>query len=150
MLVPWYSPEGKLWRMPAQFIAATPDQALDCDEQRIDACYDGFLCTVCGGAITTSGDRTGWLLGRSVIGGACCTRSAWLSLLSCPRLKEDGRDIPVWRCESKDGYRWDDPDRSKSVGHVVATEQAAVSSYAELEQAFRQLKRNAAPPLCPR
>lgn len=148
MLVPWYTEDGKLWRMPAQFISATPDQALDCDETRIDACYDEFLCTVCGDPVATIGDGTGWLLGRSIIGGVCCTRCAWLSVLSCPRLKEDGEKVPVWTCRSKGGYRWME-ERSMSVGHVVATEQATVSSYAELATAFKQLKQSAAAAGCP-
>lgn len=70
-------------------------------------------------------------------------------MFSCPRLKEDGRTVDVWTCHNNDGYRWQHPDKAYSVGHILPTDHATVSSYDELEQAFRQLKQNGTLGRCP-
>lgn len=126
---------------PAQFIASAPDEFLDCDSSRIDLCYENFLCTVCGDPINESADGWGWLLGRSIIGGATCTRCAYLSAYACPKLSElrDGQ-LPVWRLRSKRGYKWADEKNRSEVGVVVPTSVAKASSFVALTRALKKLR----------
>lgn len=152
-------PEGKAWDgapgvwprpttrypeepiRPAQFISSAPDEFLDCDSSRIDLCYEDFLCTVCGDSIKESAYGWGWLLGKSIIGGACCTRCAYLSAYACPTLSEiRDEKLPLWRLRSKRGYRWADEKNKAEVGTVVPTPTAKASSFAALTRAVKKLR----------
>lgn len=115
-------PDRRVGRGPATFVQSDPTDATSAHAGRLQACFSGFRCQVCGAPVLEI-DTVGWLVMPGAnMGGACCTRCAYLALRACPHLVDapSGTWTLVAVTEPTQ-YRWRMRD-GRADGHVEAAD----------------------------
>lgn len=150
-------PLGAEQLLPTQYMNEAPQESLLVEPSRMYECYDRFLCTVCGLPALQVDPNGGWLIARTMttddcatdsVGGAACTRCAYLAQSACPKLKTavDSGTICFWIASEQSHYTWQEPgeDGDESPdghGAIRATKGAQRATLADLFTARKNLRR---------